>query len=261
LYDLRHSPFETPKGLIAATSERQLCNMAVERFIPLALLCWLGAVVMVSSFRVETLPQASGGRRDRCYRNTPTTTSTSTCRAATKLSSGSVDTAFMWNRGLNFGKGQFKFYDGFDKWMSVFPEEDRLAYPEVFSYPPGVYEVKLNKPLGIVFEEIEQSSGVYVKSLVDGGNAAKNGIIQLGDVLIGITAVKVVGAKYERRLIPARKFDFDTMVGAIASNDARFGCDDVILAFERPGVAVSEDVDTFMAFFEPPFDNPWKQQQ
>jgi PDZ domain len=236
--------------------------MAVKRFIPLALLCWLGAVVVVSSFRVATLPQAAG-RRDCYYRSasTGTPTTTSTCCAATKTSSGSVDTSFMWNRGLNFGKGQFKFYDGFEKWMSVFPEEDRLAYPEVFAYPPGVYEVKLNKPLGIVFEEIEQRSGVYVKSLVDGGNAAKNGIIQSGDVLIGITAVKVVGAKYERRLIPARKFDFDTMVGAISSNDARYGCDDVILAFERPGVAVSEDVDTFMAFFEPPFDNPWKQQQ
>jgi PDZ domain len=173
----------------------------------------------------------------------------------------SVETSFMWNRGLNFGKGNFKFYDGFEKWMSVFPEQDRQSNPDVFSFPKGVYEVKLTKPLGIVFEELESGRGLYVKGLLDNGNAEKNGKIQIGDVLIGITAVKVVGAKYERRLIPARKFDFDTMVGAIGSNEPRFACNDVILAFERPGDADSAFVDEFMSFFEPPFDNPWKQQQ
>lgn len=167
----------------------------------------------------------------------------------------------MWNRGLSFGKGQFKFYGGFDKWMSVFPDQDRKEFPEIFEYPKGVYEVKLNKPLGIVFEEKESGTGVFVQDLVDSGNAARSGQVAPGDVLVGITAVKVVGAKYERRLIPARKFDFDTMVGAIASNDARFSCEDVILAFERPGEADSAAVDKFMEFFEPPFDNPWKQQQ
>lgn len=119
----------------------------------------------------------------------------------------------------------------------------------------------MNKPLGIVFEEKESGTGVFVQDLVDSGNAARSGQVAPGDVLVGITAVKVVGAKYERRLIPARKFDFDTMVGAIASNDARFSCEDVILAFERPGEADSAAVDKFMEFFEPPFDNPWKQQQ
>jgi PDZ domain len=193
----------------------------------------------------------------------PKTTLTRNTRryASSSTTGGGVDTSFMWNRGLNFGKGQFKFYDSFDKWMSVFPQEDREAYPEVFSFPKGVYEVKLNKPLGIVFEEIEKRSGVYVKSLVDGGNAQRSGKIQVSDVLVGITAVKVVGAKYERRLIPARKFDFDTMVGAIASNEPRFACEDVILVLERPDEADSAAVDAFMAFFEPPFDNPWKQQQ
>jgi hypothetical protein len=169
----------------------------------------------------------------------------------------------MWNSGLSFGKGNFKFYDGFDKWMSVFPEQDRAAFPEVFNLPPGTYEVKLTKPLGIVFEEIDDMGrgGLYVKELVAGGNADRSGTIQPGDVLIGITAIKIVGAKYERRLIPSRKFDFDTMVGAIESNSNRYGCDDVILVLERPGVADAAQVDAFMQFFEPPFDNPWKQRQ
>jgi hypothetical protein len=186
-----------------------------------------------------------------------TKTTKCTCCYATT----GIQTGFMWNAGLSFGKGQFKFYKSFNEWMSVFPEEDRAAYPETFQLPTGVYEVSLKKPLGIVFEEFDNKPGVFVKELVESGNAKKSGMVQTNDVLIGITAVKVVGAKYERRLIPARKFDFDTMVGAIGSNEERFSCTDVVLMLERPNEVDSMIVDNFMAFFEPPFDNPWKQRQ
>jgi PDZ domain len=179
----------------------------------------------------------------------------------TLVAASAFDTSGMWNRGLNFGKGEFKFYKGFDEMMSVFPQQDRDAYPEIFTYPKGVYEVRLEKPLGIVFEEIDLGRGLYVQDLVEGGSAAQDGQVRIGDVLVGITAVKVVGAKYERRLIPARKFDFDTMVGAVSSNDARYQCNDVILALERPSEADPQVTDQFMSFFEPPFDNPWKRQQ
>lgn len=91
----------------------------------------------------------------------------------------------MWNRGLNFGKGDFKFYRSFEDMMSVFPAEDRAAYPEVFNLPKGVYEVSLPKPLGIVFEEIDIGRGLYVQDLVEGGNAAASGKIQKGDILVG----------------------------------------------------------------------------
>ena len=181
--------------------------------------------------------------------------------SSSRLQATKIDTTFMWNRGLNFGKGQFKFYKNFDDWMSVFPDEDRQAFPEVFNFPTGVYEVELTKPLGIVFEEIELGQGLYVQDLVEGGNAERDGRIQKGDVLVGITAVKVVGAKYERRLIPARKFDFDTMVGAVESNAERFNCYSVVLVLERPSEADPAKTDEFMEFFEPPFDNPWKQAQ
>ena len=60
-------------------------------------------------------------------------------------------------------------------------------------------------------------------------------------------------AKFERRLIPARRFNFDTTVGAIGSNEPKWQCNDVVLMFERPGECVREDVDKFMEFFEPPF--------
>jgi hypothetical protein len=177
-----------------------------------------------------------------------------TCRAQ-------FSTAGMWNGGLNFGKGDFKFYDSFDSFMSVFPDEDKAAYPELFALPKGVYEVGLAKPLGIVFEEVQAGKGVFVQDLVEGGNAQAQGVIQPGHVLVGITATKIVGAKFERRLIPARNFDFDTVVGAIASNDERWNCYNVVMMFERPDEAESKQVDEFLEFFEPPFDNPWKQRQ
>ena len=118
-------------------------------------------------------------------------------------SSASFDTAChetltvpgMWGSGLNFGKGEFKFYRSFNSFMSPFTDEDKAAFPEVFNLPKGVYEVSMTKPLGIVFEEIEAGKGVFVQELVEGGLADVQGQIQSGDVLIGVTAVKVVGGK------------------------------------------------------------------
>ncbi len=167
----------------------------------------------------------------------------------------------MWGSGLNFGKGEFRFYKGFNSFMKPFTEDDRKTFPEIFTLPPGVYEVSMTKPLGIIFEEIEAGKGVFVQDMVEGGLAETQGKIQVGDVLVGVTAVKIVGAKWERRLIPARRFDFDTTVGAIGSNELKWGCDDVILMFERPGEADPKQTNKFLEFFEPPFDNPWKQQQ
>merc|ERR1712038_1750247 len=140
----------------------------------------------------------------------PATTTTAASSASTPTSlHATFNTRGMWNNGLNFGKGTFKFYRSFDSWMSPFPDEDREAYPEVFTLPKGVYEVSMTKPLGIIFEEIEVGKGVYVKDLVEGGTAERMGRIQEFDVLVGITAIKVVGAKWERRLIPAKDLSFD----------------------------------------------------
>lgn len=96
--------------------------------------------------------------------------------------------------------------------------------------------------------------------LVEGGNAQQmGGTIQKGDVLVGVTAVKVVGAKWERRLIPAKDLSFDTVVGAIGSNDEKWGCDDVVLWFMRPEeVEDVQMVEDFLAFFNPPGDSAWR---
>mmetsp|Transcript_28900 Transcript_28900/g.61028 ORF Transcript_28900/g.61028 Transcript_28900/m.61028 type:complete len:211 (+) Transcript_28900:135-767(+) len=164
----------------------------------------------------------------------------------------------IWNTGNSFGKGEFRFYEGLDSYMKPFPDEDREMYPEMFKLPKGVYEVPLAKPCGILFEEIEPNCGVYVQDLVEGGNAARQGVLQNGDVLVAMTAVQISGAKWERRMIPARKFGFDLVVNAIGSNDEKWGCNNVILMVERPGEADSEEVGKFLEFFEPPSDTPWK---
>lgn len=156
--------------------------------------------------------------------------SCSNSRSASLAPLNAFQTPGMWSNGNNFGKGTFRFYKNFDSWMGVFPKEDREAFPELFTLPKGTYEVSMTKPLGIVFEEIEIGKGVYVQELVEGGAAERQGNIKPGDILIGVTAIKIVGAKWERRLLPARPFDFDTVVGAIGSNEPKWGCEDVILS-------------------------------
>ena len=100
--------------------------------------------------------------------------------------------------------------------------------------PENVFEVVLPTPLGIQFEENDYpKKGVSVVGLVPDSNAAKSGLIAVGDYLVGVTAIQFQGAKWERRMLDCRKWDFDTVVDAIQSNKPQFSCDDVILQFYR----------------------------
>ena len=157
-----------------------------------------------------------------------------------------------------FGKGPFRFYEDFDSFMSCFPDEDRELYPETFVLPKGCYEVGLPKPLGIAFEEVQPGRGVVVDYLVEDGNAAKSGVIQPGDICYAVTAVKVFGARYERKLIPAIDLNFDTIMGAIGSNQPKWKCKDVVLQMYRPGDADEAEVRKFLEFFEIPPNNVWR---
>jgi hypothetical protein len=157
-----------------------------------------------------------------------------------------------------YGKGPFKFYSSFESFMAPFPQEDRDEYPEQFSLPKGVYEVAIPRPLGIAFEEVEPGRGVLVDYLVDDGNAATDGVIQRGDILIAVTACKEFGPRFERKLIPSRGLEFDMIMAAIASNEPRWKCYDVVMLFERPSEADRVVVDEFMKFFEIPFDHVFR---
>ena len=119
---------------------------------------------------------------------------------------------------MDFGDS---FYSGFDAWAAEYPQEDRDAYPELFKLPKDCYEVILEKPLGIAFEE-NVDGGVVVDYLVEGSNAEKCGAIKAGDVLLATTAAMSIGPKFERKLIPSRYLDFDTIMGAIGSNAPKF---------------------------------------
>lgn len=106
--------------------------------------------------------------------------------------------------------------------------------------PDGWVEVAVPLPAGIQFEENEKkNSGVKVVALVDGGNAASanakagGDLIAPSDQLVGVTGVRIMGGKFERQMYDCRKWEFDTVVDAITSNTAKFGCEDVLLRFER----------------------------
>ena len=107
--------------------------------------------------------------------------------------------------------------------------------------PDGVYEVALEKPCGIVFEELDPNfaRGVKVLELVEGGNAAASGAVQAEDLLVGVSAVRFVGAKFERNMYDATKMDFDTVVDAIGSNEEKWNCNEVFLQFKRGEVVIN----------------------
>mmetsp|Transcript_13858 Transcript_13858/g.35921 ORF Transcript_13858/g.35921 Transcript_13858/m.35921 type:complete len:186 (+) Transcript_13858:57-614(+) len=110
--------------------------------------------------------------------------------------------------------------------------------------PDGVYEISLQRPLGIGFEENDYPRrGVKVISLVSGSNAEKCGRISVGDQLVGVTGIRLVGAKFERQLFDCTKWDFDTVVDAIGSNEERFGCKDVVLQFQRGAPEMDQNGD------------------
>ena len=118
--------------------------------------------------------------------------------------------------------------------------------------PENVYEVLLERPLGIGFEEdgpIYGKNGVSVTSIVEDSNAAKgqqvmmnidgsnvavDGKVEVGDKLVGVTAIQFVGAKWERKMFDCSKWDFETVVEAIGSNEEKFVSNFCILKLKRP---------------------------
>lgn len=128
------------------------------------------------------------------------------------------------------------FYMGYNYAAQYGPQRVLDGCSGLNELPETWYELALERPLGIRFEENGGGGrrGVTVIGLVDGSNAAKSGAVSVGDKLVGVTAIKVVGALYERTMFDARKWDYDTVVDAVGSNEAKFKCEDVLLQFDRP---------------------------
>lgn len=170
---------------------------------------------------------------------------------------------------MEFGKGFGSYYSGWSDWVSEYPEADREAYPSLFELPPSCYEITLNKPLGIAFIE-NDDGGVCVDYLVEGGNAELSGQVQPGDVLLATTACMGRDGTFERRVVPSRYLDFDTIMAAIGSNAPKFHKkrkNDVILQFARPDAPMDNDGDPYaggkrgvkdyLESIKFPSDSPW----
>jgi hypothetical protein len=113
--------------------------------------------------------------------------------------------------------------------MKPFVDKYRAVFPEIVIVPKGVvYEVSFfnQRNLGesILFEEIEFGKGVSVQDFVEGVSLAEREGKEI--CWLALHCCQMFGAKWERRLIPSRNFDFDTSVGAIllTSNEANKWC-------------------------------------
>jgi hypothetical protein len=144
-----------------------------------------------------------------------------------------------WRRGaqratiaMEFGDS---FYSAYDAPPPFGPKNGDPTLPD------SVYEIYLPRPLGIQFEERGNNRGLKVISLISGGNADRCGKLQVGDQLVGVTAVRMVGSKFERQMFDCSKWSFDTVVGAIGSNEERFNCEDVVLQLLRPPAEASAE--------------------
>ena len=95
--------------------------------------------------------------------------------------------------------------------------------------PPGCsrYEIRIKKPLGLVLEE-KKSGGIFVAEIVQDGNAAKTGLVNVGDQLISTSAMVFNGTSdyggvsvksgEETIKFAVRGEKFDTVMAAIGSN-------------------------------------------
>eukprot|EP00197_Chlamydomonas_leiostraca_P008785 CAMPEP_0202865750 /NCGR_PEP_ID=MMETSP1391-20130828/6334_1 /ASSEMBLY_ACC=CAM_ASM_000867 /TAXON_ID=1034604 /ORGANISM="Chlamydomonas leiostraca, Strain SAG 11-49" /LENGTH=166 /DNA_ID=CAMNT_0049545627 /DNA_START=147 /DNA_END=647 /DNA_ORIENTATION=+ len=119
------------------------------------------------------------------------------------------------------------------------------------SAPAGVeYQLTLKKPVGLVFAQKPSGGPVYVEEVTPGGIADKTGKVQVGDVLSKCSAVVLKSGKegeYEREgygqtlytnwdkvMFDCEGQEFNTVMSALKSNNARWGIMDVTLVFRRP---------------------------
>lgn len=118
---------------------------------------------------------------------------------------------------------------------------------EIEKQPPkALRRVALKRPLGLTLGERARGGDVFVESVLPGGNAEKAGV-RTGATLAACSAVVLKDGEsgerpgyggtpwlnYERVRFLCRGQSFDSVMGAIGSNDPRKGYLDVVLELEE----------------------------
>eukprot|EP00618_Florenciella_parvula_P018706 CAMPEP_0119468016 /NCGR_PEP_ID=MMETSP1344-20130328/1955_1 /TAXON_ID=236787 /ORGANISM="Florenciella parvula, Strain CCMP2471" /LENGTH=226 /DNA_ID=CAMNT_0007500447 /DNA_START=65 /DNA_END=745 /DNA_ORIENTATION=+ len=91
----------------------------------------------------------------------------------------------------------------FDRWMGISTKREEAAAETKTAFVDSMAEanyqnVALSKPMGVVFEENDPSTGgVFIASLADGGAAAVEGSLKTGDQLVAVNGVSVRGLSFD----------------------------------------------------------------
>lgn len=111
----------------------------------------------------------------------------------------------------------------------------------------------IKKPLGMVLAEASNGA-VFIESIEEGGNAAQQGDVKVGDIVrktsarmlkegkSGDYAKKGHGARpyddWEAVMFPCDGEDFQTVLAAVRSNNERWGIKEVTLEVSRPQASI-----------------------
>eukprot|EP00961_Rhodomonas_salina_P169203 2280035-Rhodomonas_salina.3 len=121
---------------------------------------------------------------------------------------------------------------------------------ESYQVPEHCRKLRIQKPLGVILEEVHDGKGAYVVTVNEGSNAAKAGV-KVGELLVACSAATLKAGKegaYANQGYGGRPFDnwelvmfpcidtpFKNIMSALASNNERWGINDisVVLAPKR----------------------------
>eukprot|EP00287_Rhodomonas_sp_CCMP768_P005088 CAMPEP_0196740204 /NCGR_PEP_ID=MMETSP1091-20130531/29930_1 /TAXON_ID=302021 /ORGANISM="Rhodomonas sp., Strain CCMP768" /LENGTH=141 /DNA_ID=CAMNT_0042085215 /DNA_START=173 /DNA_END=598 /DNA_ORIENTATION=+ len=119
-----------------------------------------------------------------------------------------------------------------------------------YEVPEHCRKIRIEKPLGIILEEVDQGKGAYVVKVNEGSNAQNAGV-QVGELLVACSAATLKAGKegrYAETGYGGRPFDnweivmfpcidtpFKSIMQALASNNDRWGINaiSVVLAPEK----------------------------
>mmetsp|Transcript_20757 Transcript_20757/g.40349 ORF Transcript_20757/g.40349 Transcript_20757/m.40349 type:complete len:212 (-) Transcript_20757:20-655(-) len=124
-----------------------------------------------------------------------------------------------------------------------------------YEIPPGCRRLRMEKPLGIVFEEVADDKGAYVVEVGKGSSAERAGV-KVGERLVAVSATtlkagtsgefanKGYGGRpfdnWEIIMYPCMNENFRQILKAFASNNERWGINHVSIVLQPPEAAKQE---------------------